>query len=82
MEEVEFAFLSSQFRAEVEKILRAKRITRSQLADRMKVRKPFVTEILRSDSTLTLKTVCRIAEALGYNVAIVLAPKGKKKLEE
>lgn len=71
--------LPKQFRDEVERLLLAKGITRAELAQKMGVKKPFVYQILKEDANPTLKTILRVAEALDYDLAIVLSPKVKRR---
>lgn len=54
--------------------LKEKGISRATLAKRMHVSGPNVTQILRGDNNLKLKTVARLAYALGMRMVVELEP--------
>lgn len=74
---VEFqeAYVEESFVAEVQheisRLMKAKGVTRAELARRMKVSAPHVTQMLGDeDANLTLRTVARIFDALGEKATI------------
>ena len=46
-------------------LLKAKGVSRAELADRLKVGRPRITRLLGADSNMTVDTLARIFEALG-----------------
>src|SRR5437879_1415892 len=55
-------------------VLKDEGISRANLAKRLRVSAPNVTQILRGDNNLKLKTVARIAYALGMRVTVGMEP--------
>lgn len=67
---VEETFVA-QVQHEIARIMKSKGISRAELARRMKVSAPLVTQMLGDeDANLTLRTVARIFDALGEKAAI------------
>jgi transcriptional regulator with XRE-family HTH domain len=49
-------------------------ITRSQLAERMKVSRPYITQVFDTPPNMTLETVARVALAVGTTPVVSLNP--------
>lgn len=49
-------------------------ITRSQLAERMKVSRPYITRVFDTPPNMTLETVARVALAVGTTPVVSLKP--------
>lgn len=48
-------------------------VTRSELARRLGVTKPYITNILNGNRNMTLRTLVRFADALDLSVKVVLS---------
>lgn len=59
-------------------------ITRSELADRLGIRRSGVTKMLTGDRNMTLRTLARAAFHLGQELQVSRAPKGEaeRKVEK
>jgi DNA-binding XRE family transcriptional regulator len=67
--------------AEKMHLMREKRhLTQKQLADRVGMAQNAVSRIEKGENSLTLRTVQRVAAALGYIVEIEFKPSKKKSL--
>ena len=60
--------LSSKVSAQVSRILDEKGMTLKELASKMGIAQPTLCKMLGANSNMTMKTVARIALALGYDV--------------
>jgi len=54
-------------------------ITRSALADRLNVSKPYITKLLRGDVNFTLKSVAELSQALESDFDIDIFPEGASR---
>lgn len=73
--EFQEAYVEESFVAEVQheinRLMKSKGISRAELARRMKVSPPHITQMLGDeDANLTLRTVARIFDALGEKAAL------------
>lgn len=57
-------------------------ITRSELADRLHVSKPWITKLLKGNRNLTLRSLVAVAHELGLRVDMRFAPKQASYDEE
>lgn len=57
-----------------------KRLTQKQLAHRLGMGQNAVSRIEKGENSMTLRTVQRIAEALGYSVVVGFKPMRRKAL--
>lgn len=74
---VEESFVA-QVQHEISRIMKSKGVSRAELARRMKVSAPYVTQMLGDDdANLTLRTVARIFDALDEKASIT--PKSQVK---
>lgn len=63
-------------------VMQEQGITRTELARRLGVSKAAVSKLLNDGSNMTLKRLLALAEALNYELRIILAPSGYKAEEE
>jgi len=56
-------------------------INRTELAERLGVKKPFVTKLLNGNHNLTVKTMVSIAQALECELVLDICPKGFERFE-
>lgn len=78
---LEAARLAVLATAEIERMMKAAKLTRTQLAKRVGVPKSRVTKVLDGESNMTLRTMARFALACGYRLDFVptLVEKQKEK---
>ncbi|HET6464896.1 MAG TPA: helix-turn-helix transcriptional regulator [Nitrospiria bacterium] len=60
------------FTKQIALIMENKKIRRSELAAKMEVSRPYVTEILAGKPNLTFESMLKLADALGANLQITL----------
>jgi transcriptional regulator with XRE-family HTH domain len=62
------------FTEELYRAMKAKEINKAQLAKKVGTSAAYITKVLRGDANFTLKTMCRLAKAVGENLQIGLVP--------
>lgn len=62
------------FAEELTRLLAQQGVSRTQLAERMKTSRAYVTRILRTDYNLTAATMVKVASALNARVSLHLSP--------
>ena len=62
----------------IDELMARRKISRTALAALLGVSQPRVTQILRGDDNLRLRTVARIAYALGVRIKLVVEPVSKR----
>ncbi len=67
--------LKLAFAGELARTLEAKGIRRTELAEKLKTNRGYVTRILNTEYNLTIETMARVANALGARVALHLHPR-------
>jgi len=55
--------------------MKAEGISKSELADKIKVSAPYITKLLRGETNFTAESIVKIADALSCGVEIKLVPK-------
>ncbi len=64
---------------QIHEALTAKRVTRSELAERLGTSRAFVTKLLSGHENVTLKTLIRVASALDCTLALTVGGRGRGK---
>jgi transcriptional regulator with XRE-family HTH domain len=80
-EEFHYETAKVEFAIELGRLLRASGIKKAALADRMGVRRPMVSKLLRGDANVTIETMVKAARALGAKLHIKLGPEGAHLLD-
>jgi transcriptional regulator with XRE-family HTH domain len=62
------------FAEELTRLLADQHVSRTELADRMRTSRAYVTRILRTDYNLTVLTMVKVASALNARVSLHLRP--------
>jgi transcriptional regulator with XRE-family HTH domain len=60
---------------EIERLMKARKISRADLAKKVDVSPAYITKILRGEGNLTIKTVVSLADAVGAKVVLQLIEK-------
>jgi transcriptional regulator with XRE-family HTH domain len=68
--------LKLAFADELVRLLEARGLKRTELAEKLGTNRGYVTRVLNTDYNLTIETMARIADALGARVSLHLHPKG------
>ena len=63
-----------QVAEEISRLMHEQNMSRAEIAERLGVSRAYVTKILNGNPNLTIKTMLRLAEALGRELAIQFAP--------
>lgn len=63
---------------EVERLMEHEGITRTELSDRIESSRPYITKVLSGDANMTLKTLAKLANALGRRVKVAFTHKGSR----
>jgi plasmid maintenance system antidote protein VapI len=80
-EEFHYEAAKVEFAIELGRLIRASGVKKSVLADRMGVRRPMISKLLRGDANVTIETMVKAARALGSKLHIKLAPEGTHVLD-
>ena len=64
-----------QVAEEISRLMRDQNMSRAEIAERLGVSRAYVTKILNGNPNLTIKTMLRLAEALGRELSIQFVPK-------
>lgn len=78
IEEERLVYLAAEM---LSRAMEARDVNRATLATRLGKSKPFVTQLLNGGRNLTLRTLARVAFALGYRLRITLEPIGGFRLD-
>ena len=62
------------FTEDLYRLMQEKKITKSELARRIKTSPAYITKVLRGNANFTLKTMIRLTRAVGGNLHIQVAP--------
>jgi transcriptional regulator with XRE-family HTH domain len=57
------------------RLMRDQQISRAEVAERLGVSRAYVTKVLNGNPNLTIKTLLKLSDALGRELAIRFAPK-------
>lgn len=57
---------------QIDRVLRAESVNRSELSKRLGISKPATTTLLSPGGNLTIRSMTRVADALGYTVDVTL----------
>jgi transcriptional regulator with XRE-family HTH domain len=64
--------IALEIAVQVNKVLEAEDLSRKNLAERMQVSQPYVTQILSGQTNMTILTLSKVASALGLQVSLTL----------
>jgi len=62
------------------RLMRDQQISRAEVAERLDVSRAYVTKVLNGNPNLTIKTLLKLSDALGRELAIRFIPKSARKL--
>jgi len=62
------------------RLMRDQQISRAEVAERLDVSRAYVTKVLNGNPNLTIKTLLKLSDALGRELAIRFIPKSDRKL--
>ena len=74
------AGLEIQFTEELCRVMAKRGISRAELARRAGTSPAYITKILRGSTNFTLATMAKLAQALGMEVRLHLAPRGSRTI--
>lgn len=57
------------------RLMRDQQISRAEVAERLGVSRAYVTRVLNGNPNLTIKTLLKLSDALGHELAISFTPK-------
>lgn len=58
----------------IQYFLRTNKLTQKELAEKMNVSAAYIGKVLKGEENLTLETICKIQEAIGYKIVSVQEP--------
>ena len=62
------------------RLMRDQQISRAEVAERLGVSRAYVTKVLNGNPNLTIRTLLKLSDALGRELAIRFVPKLDRKL--
>jgi len=62
------------------RLMRDQQISRAEVAERLGVSRAYVTRVLNGNPNLTIKTLLKLSDALGHELAIHFVPMPDRKL--
>src|SRR2546430_5861333 len=62
------------------RLMRDQQISRAEVAERLGVSRAYVTKVLNGNTNLTIKTLLKLSDALGRELAIRFVPNPDRKL--
>lgn len=65
-----------EFALELKRVMERENITRTDLAERLKVSKPMVSKLLRGDANLTIETMVKCCRSVGGSLFIRIVREG------
>lgn len=64
----------------ISRLMEERDVNKKQLAERLGKSRPFITQLLSGGRNLTLRTIARVAYALGYRLRLSLEPIGMQQM--
>lgn len=77
----EWLAISERLALKIRRILREKRLSQYELAEKMGVSPAQITKILSGKENLGIKTISKIERALGVNLIEIPMPEGRESIE-
>ncbi len=71
------ARLAYRFAGQITRVIAERGLSRADLARRVGVKPSYVTKVLKGDGNYTIKTMVKIAHALGYRADVILRPENE-----